>query len=246
MLGCIVFHCMERLYLFNQSCTDGDSSFYKFLLSICYVMDNCAEHCGSAVSRVEIFFHVKSIEPGAELPNRCAETWNDEPGDVDLVSPCSSWAVPKRVRKNLILLPLPSDAPLRRAVINEAVCGLCRLAAEWVTWACAVPLHHGAKVKEVLSAVTCWVHHGHPLWPQLVRPVEGVCIPGAQEHVARCDQMEGRPGALTWQWQLQVPSFISGSTYQEILSISSWWDFWALVSGDCSMTALTMPAHSAS
>lgn len=59
MLGCTVFHCMERLCLFNQSCTNGDSSFYKFLLSICYVIDNCAEHCGSAVSRVEIFFLCK-------------------------------------------------------------------------------------------------------------------------------------------------------------------------------------------
>lgn len=239
--GCIVFHCMERSCLFNQSCTDGDSSFYKFLLSICYVIDNCAEHCGSAVSRVEIFICVKSAEPGAELPNRCAETWNDEPGDVGLVCPCSSWAVPKTAGKTWFCCLSLFDAPLRRAVINEAVC-LCRLGAEWVTWAYAVPLHHGEKVKEVLSAVTCWVHHGHPLWPR----VEGVCIPGAQEHVARCDQMEGRPGELTRQWQLQVLSFISGSTYQEILFISSWWDFWALGSGNCSTTALTMPAHSAS
>lgn len=62
--------------------------------------------------------------------------------------------------------------------------------------------------------------------PELVRPVEGVCIPGAQEHVARCDQTEGRPGELTRQWQLQVPSFISGSTYQEPFLLEKSFERW--------------------
>ena len=62
--------------------------------------------------------------------------------------------------------------------------------------------------------------------PELVRPVEGVCIPGAQEHVARCDQTEGRPGELTRQWQLQVPSFISGSTYQEPFLLDKSFERW--------------------
>lgn len=140
-----------------------------------------------------------------------------------------------------------SDAPLRRAVINEAVCGLFRLGAEWMTLSMCCPhyimVQRSRRCSQLSPAEFTMVTHCDP---EFVRPVEGVCIPGAQEHVARWDQMEGRPGALTWQWQLQVPSFISGSTYQEILSISSWWDFWALGSGDCSTTAITMPAHSAS
>lgn len=186
--GCIVFHCVEISCCFNQSCTDGDSSFCKFVLSICYVIDNCAEHCGSAVSRVEIFLCVKSIEPGAELPNRCAEAWNDEPGDADLVCPCSSWAVPKSGEEfDSVASSCPMLLWRGQWLMRQSVVFAGWEENEWPEHV----LPHYIMVKrsrrcaqlspaEVTMVASCD--------PELVRPIEGVCIPSAQEHVARFDE----------------------------------------------------------
>ena len=86
-------------------------SFYKSLLSIYKVIGNSAEHCGTTVSKVEIFSSVRAYSLVQSFQT-CAETQNDEPGDADLFCPLSNWAGPKRAGKNFVQLPLTVSSPV--------------------------------------------------------------------------------------------------------------------------------------
>lgn len=204
MLGCTVFHCMERLCLFNQSCTNGDSSFYKFLLSICYVIDNCAEHCGSAVSRVEIFFFCVKYRAWCRASKQDVHRHEMMSQEMLIWSALAAVGQCPRERGRTWFCCLSlSDAPLRRAVINEAVCGLFRLGAEWMTLSMCCPhyimVQRSRRCSQLSPAEFTMVTHCDPRdsWG-LLRSLYSRC-PGT------CGKMRSngrRPGALTWQWQL--------------------------------------------
>lgn len=96
---------MDRSYLFNQSRIDGES-FIEQVFTEHRLRDrqlHCSlRYCGE-----------QSGDDSAELPDTCAETQNEEPGDPDLFCPHSHWAVSERVGKNWVRLSLTGSSPVR-------------------------------------------------------------------------------------------------------------------------------------
>lgn len=169
-------------------------SFNKSLLSTSYVIGNCAGLCGTTVSKVEMIPALKSIQPDAELSNRCAETQNEDPGNPHLFCPWGNLGGPDRVGKNLVqqlwLWAALVGAHWSRAAIKEVACCSDQLWAEWVPHTQAVPWW---RVKR--SGATCLPGRLHqrpaaelttcPLCPKASGAVKRVYILSTKEHAEK-------------------------------------------------------------
>lgn len=100
--GCIVFHEWTGHTYVASHVSMEIHSFNNSLLSTSYVIGNCAELCGTTVSKVEMIPALKSTQPGAEFANRCVETQNEDPGNPHLFCSCGNLGGPNRAGKNLV------------------------------------------------------------------------------------------------------------------------------------------------